>query len=360
MPERVSKGVSGARKLVLGFDAGCLTCSYLARRIGERVGGKLEVRSLHDPQVEKWRKEALGDGAPWTPTLFEVRGARAEAWTGWRMGINLSRLLGPVATWRIMQILGEVKAASNTGTPGSEPSAGMSRGRFIKGVAGAAVAASLLSTPRAVPAASAAEADGGADDSLPRIVNSEELAGERLARTARKALDRADVRNVLSKGTLAERSVNVEGARVTLHDLEGDNKLVSVALVLSADRVLHFQTYSKPVQRVRSEARVLKVEDEDIVLERASINGELIQDSDQEAASTAASCDRRCRFPYDAYLRWTCVRWRWGCVIATCYACYAAACLTGNVPGCLACILASCPYAARNCCRRRGWKCVLC
>lgn len=358
MSERVGKGVSDTRKLVLGFDAGCLTCSGLARRIGERVGDKLEVRSLRDPQVEKWRKEALGEGAPWAPTLFEVRGARVEAWTGWRMGVNLGRLLGPVATWRIMQVLGEIKASSNRGTPGFESAAAISRGRFIKGVAGAAVAVSLLSTPKAVPAASAAEGDG--DDSLPRIVNSEELAGERLARTARTALDRADVRNVLSKGTLAEHGVNFEEAKVTLHDLQGDNKLVSVALVLSAERVLHFQAYSKPVQRVRSEARVLKIEDEDIVLERASINGELIRDSDGGTVGTAARCDRRCRFPYDAHLRWTCVRWRWGCVIATCYACYAAACLTGNVPGCLACILASCPYAARNCCRRRGWRCVLC
>lgn len=358
MSEGVSEGVSGPRKLVLGFDAGCLTCSDLARRIDERVGGKLEVRSLHDPLLEKWRKETLGEDAPLAPTLFEVRGARVEAWTGWRMGLNLSRLLGPMATWRIMQVLGESKTAPNRGTPGLESLAGMSRGRFIKGVAGAAVAASLLSSPKAVPAASAAEGD--ADDSLPAIVNSEELAGERLARTARRALDRADVRNVVPKGTLAEHGVNFEEARVTLHDLQGDNNLVSVALVLSADRVLHFQAYSKPVHRVRSEARVLKVEGEDVVLERASINGELIRASNQEAFSTAANCDRRCRFPYDAYLRWTCVRWRWGCVIASCYACYAAACLTGNIPGCLACILASCPYAARNCCRQRGWKCVLC
>lgn len=360
MLETTNGGATDTRKLVLGFDGDCVICSALARRIEEQVGNKLEVRGLREPQVDHWRKKALGEGAPWAPTLFEVRGTRVEAWTGWRMGIYLSRLLGPVATWQIMQVLGEIKAASNRGTPGFEPSAGMSRGRFIKGVAGAAVAVSLLSTPKSLPAAEAAEVEGDVDDSLPGIVNSEELEGGRLARTARKALDRADVRNVLSKETLAENGVNLEEAKVTLHDLQGDNKLVSVALVLSAERVLHFQAYSKPVQRVRSEARVLKVEDEDIILERASINGELVRDSDQEALSTAASCDRRCRFPYDSHLRWTCVRWRWGCVIATCYACYAAACLTGNVPGCLACILASCPYAARNCCRRRGWKCVLC
>ena len=39
----------GGRKLVLGFDAGCATCSDLAKRIEEAVGDKLEIRSLRDP-----------------------------------------------------------------------------------------------------------------------------------------------------------------------------------------------------------------------------------------------------------------------------------------------------------------------
>jgi hypothetical protein len=30
------------RRLVLGFDAGCMMCSELARRIEERVGNKLD------------------------------------------------------------------------------------------------------------------------------------------------------------------------------------------------------------------------------------------------------------------------------------------------------------------------------
>jgi len=38
-----------ARRLVLGVDAGCLTCSQLARRIGEQVGDRLEIRGLRDP-----------------------------------------------------------------------------------------------------------------------------------------------------------------------------------------------------------------------------------------------------------------------------------------------------------------------
>ena len=59
-----NKGSLSGRRLVLGFDAGCLTCSNLARQIRERVGDKLEVRSLRDPRVELWRKGALGEDAP--------------------------------------------------------------------------------------------------------------------------------------------------------------------------------------------------------------------------------------------------------------------------------------------------------
>lgn len=36
------------RRLVLGFDAGCMTCSGLAEKIQDRVGDRIEVRSLND------------------------------------------------------------------------------------------------------------------------------------------------------------------------------------------------------------------------------------------------------------------------------------------------------------------------
>jgi hypothetical protein len=95
-----------ARRLVLGFDAGCMTCSELARRIEDRVGDKVEVRSLNDPTMDHWRGEVFGEDAPWAPTLVELDGGPVKAWTGVRIGARLSRALGPVATWRVMQVLG--------------------------------------------------------------------------------------------------------------------------------------------------------------------------------------------------------------------------------------------------------------
>lgn len=139
MTEVVEQKGFGARRLVLGFDAGCMTCSELARKIEDEVGEKLEVRPLHDPQVTHWREQALGEDAPWAPTLVEVKGGEVKAWTGLKMGVMLSRRLGPGTTWRVMQLIGEIKAA-----PSATPNAGLSRGQFIKGLGGTAVAASVL------------------------------------------------------------------------------------------------------------------------------------------------------------------------------------------------------------------------
>lgn len=131
--------IGGGRRLVLGFDAGCMTCSDLAKRISERIGDKLEVRSLHHPQVEHWREQALGKNAPWAPTLFDVGGTRGvRAWTGPRMAVRLARSLGPVSTWRILQALGEVSVPSASANA-------MSRGQFLRGVGGGVLGIGAIS-----------------------------------------------------------------------------------------------------------------------------------------------------------------------------------------------------------------------
>jgi predicted DCC family thiol-disulfide oxidoreductase YuxK len=149
MPEPTGRESQGARRLVLGFDGGCAACSDLARRISERVGDKLEVRSLHHPQVEHWRGQALGENAPWAPTLFEVGGAKGvRVWTGPRMAVKLTRVLGPISTWRLMQALGEVGVpkAVGAGTPSyGAGTVGLSRGQFLRGMGGAALAFGVLS-----------------------------------------------------------------------------------------------------------------------------------------------------------------------------------------------------------------------
>ncbi len=149
------------KKLILGFDAGCGTCADLAAGVQEKVGDKLEVQNLNDPQLLAWREEALGKDAKWTPTLFEVEGEKVlRAWAGWRMGYALSRKLGPSSTWQVMQALGEIGGAPKVEESAvveklperaAEAVVGMSRGQFLKGVGGAAVAASVLSSGMLFP-----------------------------------------------------------------------------------------------------------------------------------------------------------------------------------------------------------------
>ncbi len=55
---------------------------------------------------------ALGEEAPWAPTLTEIRDGKVRAWTGTMMGVRLGSALGPVTTWRIIQALGEFREAS--------------------------------------------------------------------------------------------------------------------------------------------------------------------------------------------------------------------------------------------------------
>lgn len=135
----------GGRRLVLGFDGGCFTCADLAKSIEERLDGKLEVRNLRDPQVREWCRRALGNDAPWAPTLLEIEEGEIRAWTGWKLAANLSRSVGPVATWRVMQELGEVTAVPEIKASAFAKAAGMSRGQFLRGMGGAAVAMSVLS-----------------------------------------------------------------------------------------------------------------------------------------------------------------------------------------------------------------------
>lgn len=137
------------RRLVLGFDAGCITCIGLAKRIEATVGDRLEVRSLSDPAMEHWRVQALGEDAPWAPTLIEVDADRVKAWTGLRVGIALSRRLGPAATWSVMQALGETASTTesiraSTSLSPKPDSGGIDRGQFLRALGGAAAAVPLL------------------------------------------------------------------------------------------------------------------------------------------------------------------------------------------------------------------------
>jgi hypothetical protein len=401
--EQTQAGTDGGRKLVLGFDAGCLTCSELARRIEERVGGEIEVRSLNDPVVRHWRKRALGDAAPWAPTLVELDGGAVRAWTGVRMGVRLSRALGPLATWRIMQVLGEANADLElTDSVAARATSGFTRGQFLKGVGGVAVALSILGgTGKLASPAGAATSS--------RI---EEMSGEELIDVARAVATRKDVANVTTEawrdkvrsGRVIEagitddennraaiEAIDLDDGRVTSaeselvfsgdlavvkaarHVLSDGNSMVAVSFAMPQDdRLVVYYEYEKPVflpkdqAKTRTEALLYQVENDSVVLKKASSNRQpqtLLQEGTSSRAIQARhAClpDRRCNNPCDIVYGYSrCHRLKSiGCVAYQCRAC-AITCWGGALL-CAACAVVICSWGViRECCRG-GYGCKRC
>ena len=389
------------RRLVLGFDAGCMTCSGLAERIEDRVGDRIEVRSLNDPAMDHWRREAFGEDAPWAPTLVEVERGRVRAWTGARMAARLSRVLGPVATWRMMQVLGEANADLElTDSTAVNALSGLTRGQFLKGVGGAAVAVSILGGTGKLPAPAEAAVS----------VRVEEIVGSELVSVARRVAERKDVRNVMDAawqeqvrggsvldagGADAEvQAIDFGEGRVSFangefavsgdlavlkaarHELPHGNSLMAVSYAMpESNRLLVYYEYEKPVflpkdqAKTKTEALLYRQEGDELVLERASSNRHsqvLLQEegTSSQLASRSASCrpDRRCNGPCDIVYGYSrCHRLKSiRCVARQCRLC-AITCLGGYLL-CAACALVICATGViRECCsggygcKRCGW-----
>jgi hypothetical protein len=389
------------RRLVLGFDAGCMTCSELARRIEEKVGNKIEVLSLNDPLMEHWREEALGEAAPWAPTLVEIEGGSIRAWTGVRLGARLSLALGPLATWRVMQVLGEANADLELAdSVAVRAASGLTRGQFLKGVGGAAVAISVLggAGKLAAPASAA---------SPERVV---EITGNALVGVARRMANRKDIMNVTDIGWRDRvrggpvigagragtevQAIDFGGGRVSFadgefdfsgdvtfikaarHELQHGNSMTAVSYAMpKSGRLLVYYEYEKPVvlpkdqAETRTEALLYRQEGEELVLEKASSNRRsqvLLQEegTSPTLATTRASCrgDRRCNGPCDIVYGYSrCHRLKSiRCVVRQCRLC-TVACLGGYLL-CAACALVVCARGViRECCsggygcKRCGW-----
>jgi hypothetical protein len=386
-------------RLVLGFDAGCMTCSGLAKRIEDRVGDRIEVRSLNDPVMDHWRREAFGEDAPWAPTLVEVERGRVRAWTGVRMGARLSRILGPVATWRMMQVLGEANADLElTGSSAVSAFSGLTRGQFLKGVGGAVVAVSILGGTGKLPAPAEAAAS----------LKVEEISGGGLVGIAREVAGRKDVRNVMdvawrekvrgggvldaSVAGTEVRAIDFGGGRITYagdelsvsgdlavlkaarHELAHGNSLLAVTYAMpERDRILVYYEYDRPVflpkdqAKTRTEALLYRQEGDELVLERASSNRHAQVLLQEEGASPtpdtrSVSCrgDRHCNGPCDIVYGYSrCHRLKsTRCVVRQCRIC-AVACLGGPLL-CAGCALAVCTFRVILECCSGGYGCKRC
>ena len=99
------------RQWILAYDATCGTCRKISRIVGEACDRKLQILPLGRPDIRQLRTRALGEEAPWTPTLLRVDNENVRAWTGIAMAYPLVRHLGPRSTLKVVSALGRVRSA---------------------------------------------------------------------------------------------------------------------------------------------------------------------------------------------------------------------------------------------------------
>lgn len=135
---------------LLAYDATCGTCRKISREVAHASDGRLTVVPLTRPDIQRWRAQALGEHPPWTPTLLQLRGGNARAWTGPTIAAPLIRQLGLRRMINIVQVLGRMRR-DETPTPRTERSGATALPLLW---AGALIAARLLLTGKPpIPAA---------------------------------------------------------------------------------------------------------------------------------------------------------------------------------------------------------------
>lgn len=354
------------RRLILGFDAGCTTCSGLAEEIEDQVGGSLEIRSLRDPQMEHWRERALGSDAPWAPTLVEVDGGDVRAWTGMRMGARLARRLGPAASWRVAKVLGAMSKGAEA-RPSSRPA--ITRSRFITGLGGMVAGMSVLSGTG--PLAAAATADEHWLSKL-SLTSSKELSGrEALSSWARFTRGR-HLRGFFSSPAASENpaasrlrgglltaarsgddtsstTATVKGVR---HELKGGGRLLALAYHDDEAAIVYYRL-DKLGEKTRQLTRV--IEDESAETVRVSVEAEdgdifaALPESSGEGKASRSACGN-CGPCYGC----RCVSTNKRCAAICCGACIVPC--AGNIFSCIVCVGIWCPVcnSLARCCKRKA------
>lgn len=146
-------------KRYLLFDSGCPGCTGAARRVEEETGGEVAARSLRDPYAQKLLSRARS-GWRWEPTLLEVRGGDARAFTGISMKARLLAALGPRKAVRLTRAVRAVEAPARAEESGRREEAPLvGRREALKTMGAAGVGTIMLSlVPQSSFAAQGGEA----------------------------------------------------------------------------------------------------------------------------------------------------------------------------------------------------------
>lgn len=104
---------AASARWMIAYDATCGTCRRISLAVRQASANKLDVVPLDRPAVQDWRRQALGDDAPWAPTLLRIDGGMARAWTGPAIAYPLIRLLGAKETVNVVYALGQLRHSQN-------------------------------------------------------------------------------------------------------------------------------------------------------------------------------------------------------------------------------------------------------
>ena len=350
----------GERRLVLGFDAGCMTCSRLAGSIEEAVGDRLEIRSLNDPMMRHWRRQALGENAPWAPTLIEVNGSVVRAWTGVRMGAHLAHKLGPAVTWRLAKILGEMR---KEGSAERSPYYGLSRSQFLKDVGGAVVGMSVLSgtgsfagpataqehwLSRLSPVSSKELSEKEASVAWARLARGRHLRGLLSSHAPDDNAAASRIRGrLLSAGKAGVAGPSTATIKGVNHEVEGRGRLLAL-VYQEGDALIASYRFDKPGQETRLLSRMIEDESEELVRVLVEAEDEVFetpQGAARQDESKLSAQGRTCRSGSNCGPCYACrcVSASKRCLFNCCAPC-TLSCAT--LWTCLACVAVWCPVCA--------------
>lgn len=381
---RVSQGGLMTRQtMILAFDASCGKCRRIAQEVGD-TAKDIEVRSLYDLDIQEMRRKALGENAPWAPTLIANSGSRVRAWTGPKMAARLLVSVEPSVSWRLMQSLSELRRSSEMDPPSP------SRSAFLKGIFGAGVAMSFV---RAAPASAEGRGSvGDAPEASPapwtenseenlriagRLANGGDLANVLLAEQVAASTDGASraVLDALQRGDADAGSVSPQNESHRRLQVPGNptasyvvglgerngRRTATLSAVLDDRHVAVVRQFIPERKGIRAEAEVWEMSgsegDESLTLIAGSTHGELdTLEWDTSSCSTSCCCHGPscgCKAG-----RMRCTSWDLNCVGRNCGQC-ALTCVGGPLL-CAACVLAFCFTSAATCCTNEEWSCRVC
>lgn len=237
---------------ILGYNGACGTCKLLATEIAAIAGDRLEIKSLHNPEVQKWR-QSLGMTS-FAPTLFKVEGDIVM--TGYQnIGFNwhMLRLLGFRDAVRVLEIFNNV---TNNSSHVANPSRRRVLRRATSIAGGTALALGLAGIPTANVMAAAPKDDGRRKafpfDQLVRL-NPNEKPKE-LTDQEQNQRQTLFMRGSHLQSALSEHGIDLSNARertMAEHRLVGGNTLHAASWTFG-NLVLAFYSLDRPVDGAHS------------------------------------------------------------------------------------------------------------